>query len=96
MNIDGGISLGNDGTVSVGAFRWIIRVESKFGSTPAYVKAMRIIDGEEDVTGVISVNGEGLTVNGSEAWYDLGGRKLQGKPVKRGLYFNKGKKIVIN
>ena len=26
-------------------------------------------------------------------WYDLQGRKLQGKPTKNGLYINKGKKI---
>ena len=97
MNTSGSLSLGNNGTITVGAFRWIMRVESKFGSTPAYVKAMRIIDGEEDVT--TSLNEE-LRVKSEESaaaseWYDLGGRRLQGKPVKRGLYFKKGKKTVI-
>lgn len=29
------------------------------------------------------------------AWYDLQGRKLNGKPSKSGLYVNHGKKILI-
>jgi hypothetical protein len=28
-------------------------------------------------------------------WYSLDGRKLSGKPTKKGLYINGGKKIVI-
>ena len=28
-------------------------------------------------------------------WYDMNGRKLNGKPTKKGLYINNGKKIVI-
>ena len=28
-------------------------------------------------------------------WFDLQGRKLDGKPTKRGLYIMNGKKVVI-
>ena len=28
-------------------------------------------------------------------WYSLDGRKLSGKPTKKGLYINGGKKVVI-
>ena len=31
----------------------------------------------------------------SEAWYTLDGVRLSGKPTKKGLYINNGKKIVI-
>jgi hypothetical protein len=50
-------------------------------------------DGEE--TGIISVHDSGFTVNGSDMWYTLDGRKLQGKPTQRGIYINNGKKVVI-
>jgi len=95
VNIDGGISLGNDGTVSVGAFRWIIRVESKFGSTPAYARKMTFFDGEETTS-----LSEELRVKSEEfataaGWYDLQGRKLDGKPTAKGIYVNNGRKVVI-
>ncbi len=32
----------------------------------------------------------------TDGWYDMSGRKLDGKPTKKGLYINNGKKIVIN
>ncbi len=31
----------------------------------------------------------------SDAWYDLTGRKLTGKPAKKGMYVHQGKKVVI-
>jgi hypothetical protein len=30
-----------------------------------------------------------------EGWYTMDGRKLEGKPTKKGLYINNGRKIVI-
>jgi uncharacterized repeat protein (TIGR02543 family) len=36
----------------------------------------------------------GPSLNGGE-WYDLSGRKLNGKPTKKGIYINNGKKVVI-
>ena len=92
VNIDGGISLGNDGTVTVGAFRWIIRVESKFGGSTAYARKMTFFDGEE-ATGVNEVI-EVKEVN-DDSWYTLDGRKLDGKPTAKGIYVNGGKKVVI-
>ena len=32
---------------------------------------------------------------GEEAWYTLDGRKLDGKPTKKGLYINNGIMVVI-
>ena len=31
----------------------------------------------------------------SDSWYDLQGRKLEGKPTKQGVYMNGGKKVLI-
>ena len=92
VNIDGGISLGNDGTVTVGAFRWIICVESKFGSTPAYARKMIFFDGEE-ATGIRSIDNGKLTIDNS--WFTLDGRKFDGKPTKKGMYIHGNKKVVI-
>ena len=95
MNINGNLSLGNDGTVTVGAFRWIMRVENKFGSSSSAAYARRIIiyDGESETTGVNEVR-EADGVSG-DSWYSLDGRKLQGKPSRAGVYIYKGKKTVI-
>ena len=33
--------------------------------------------------------------NDTGNWYDLKGRKLSGKPTKKGLYIRNGRKVVI-
>ena len=33
--------------------------------------------------------------DGTERWFDLSGRQLEGKPTQKGVYINKGKKAVI-
>ena len=54
---------------------------------------------EDNVTGIIEAeaNSSLFTLHSSlkEAWYSLDGRKLAGKPTQKGLYINKGVKIVI-
>ena len=54
-----------------------------------------IVD-EADLTGIsdatrLNDNDE----NTNDAWYDLNGRKLDKKPVTKGLYIHNGKKVVI-
>ena len=51
-----------------------------------------VIDGD-DTTGM----SEALSVESEESgdWYDLQGRRLEGKPLKRGLYIHNGQKTVI-
>ena len=53
--------------------------------------------GEEEETGISltpnpSPEGEGRTA----AWFDLNGRRLNGKPTSKGLYINNGRKVIIN
>ena len=52
--------------------------------------AMTIVFGEVTGIGVID-NGQRT----SGDWYDLNGRKLQGRPTKKGVYINNGRKVVI-
>ena len=63
-------------------------------NAPLSIPFRRSIDG----------NGEGTTsidaslVNSEEVnsvWYDLNGRRLQGKPSQKGIYIKNGKKIVV-
>ena len=61
-------------------------------NTPASIPFRRSIDGNgEGTTGI-----DNLNVNDNEAtWYDLGGRRLQGKPSQKGIYIKNGRKVVI-
>ena len=49
-----------------------------------------VYDGE--TTGIRPTPGPSLY--GGE-WYDLSGRKLDGKPTQKGLYIHNGKKVVV-
>ena len=93
VNIDGDLSLGNDGTVTVGAYRWIMRVESKFGPTPAYARNVHFFDGEDSETTGISLT-PNPSPRGEGSIYTLDGRRVA-QPKKGGLYIVNGKKVVI-
>ena len=45
-------------------------------------------------TGVKAIENGQLTIDNGD-WYDLNGRKLQGKPQQKGVYILNGKKIVV-
>lgn len=94
-NIDGEFSFGNESTVVVGPYRWIIRKTSKYGGATSNARRMFIYDGESatgEQTGISTTST--LFPNGAE-WYDLQGRKLSGKPAKGGVYVVNGKKVVV-
>ena len=96
VNINGELSYGD--AVTVGAFRWIIRVESKFGNpNVSYAREMHFFDGEEEeTTGIISIeNGKLRIDNSSDAWYTIDGVKLDGKPHAKGVYIQNGRKVII-
>ena len=59
----------------------------------ANARGMRMVFAAEDITGI-----ENLNMNVSErndTWYTLDGRKLDKKPTTRGIYINRGNKVVI-
>ena len=55
-------------------------------------KSIAIFDPEEEMTGVTTVTADETD---PEAWYTLGGVKLDSKPVKAGTYVHGGKKVVV-
>ena len=63
-------------------------------NTPASIPFRRSIGGEgEGTTGVDAslVNSEEV----NSVWYDLNGRRLQGKPSQKGIYIKNGRKVVV-
>ena len=55
-------------------------------------KSIAIFDPEEEMTDVTTVTADETD---PEAWYTLGGVKLDSKPVKAGTYVHGGKKVVV-
>jgi len=45
------------------------------------------------MTGIEAIDNGQLTIDNS--WYDMNGRKLNGKPSRAGVYINNGNKVVI-
>ena len=62
------------------------------GSSPA---PSRLRIKKKDDTGIEDTHFLPLTSHLSDVWYTLDGRRLNGKPMERGLYINEGKKIFI-
>ena len=61
------------------------------------VKAFMInVEGESPTTGILDISQEGrLNIIPNEGWYDLSGRRINGKPSMPGIYINNGRKLVI-
>ena len=55
--------------------------------------AVGVYENGEDPTGIAEVKNQESKMN--DAWYTLGGRLLDGKPTKSGLYIHNGNKVVI-
>ena len=60
----------------------------------APTRAFNIDFGDGETTGIISVSGSGLIVNGSDGCYDLHGRRIEGQPTQKGVYIVNGKKVI--
>ena len=57
---------------------------------------VRLVGSNGETTGIGTLDTEtGEMTFDSEAWYTLDGVRLSGKPTKKGLYINNGKKVVI-
>ena len=57
---------------------------------------VRLVGSNGEVTGIGTLDTKtGEMTFDSEAWYTLDGVRLSGKPTKKGLYINNGRKIVI-
>ncbi len=58
------------------------------------VKGFVLNFGDDNANGIENVQCSMFNVQ-SEAWYDLDGRRLSGKPTQRGIYIHNGKKVSI-
>ena len=83
-------------------FVWVMN-EIAIGANKAYLsipktngnpKNIRLYRGNGETTGIDAslVNSEEV----NSVWYDLNGRKLQGKPSLKGVYIKNGKKVVVH
>ena len=63
-------------------------------SAPQYISIMMGGDLGEGTTSIDAslVNSEEV----NSVWYDLNGRKLNGKPSQKGIYIKNGKKVVVH
>lgn len=57
-------------------------------------KSLNMIFGDfDDTTGISQI--KTIDRDGTERYYDLSGRPIQGKPTQRGIYIKNGKKILV-
>ena len=64
------------------------------GHAGAKARAFALSFVGEETTGILEVSANSNEVK-DDVWYSLDGVRLNGKPIQRGMYINKGKKIVV-
>ena len=83
---------------NIGAFRAYFQLNGiTAGDRPTEARAF-VLNFGNDSGDATRLNDKGKMINDKDAdtvWYDLSGRKLNGKPTAKGLYINNGKKVVI-
>lgn len=79
--------------MSINSFRAYFQLNGNIAPSSAVRAFVLNFDGDEE-TGIATTNYTDST-DSDNAWYDLSGRKLSGKPTTKGLYINNGKKVVI-
>jgi hypothetical protein len=55
---------------------------------------VRFVNSRGEVTAIGTLNTQTGEIT-TDGWYTLNGTRLNGKPSKRGIYINNGRKIVI-
>ena len=61
------------------------------GPAPRFVLISEMMGGATEIEDVRSKMSDGRGDN----WYDMNGRKLQKEPTRKGVYLNKGRKVVV-
>ena len=83
---------------SIGAFRGYFQLQGGITAGEPQpgqsgIKAFVLNFGDDEATAIQTTdNGQQTT---DAAWYNLDGRKLNGKPSQKGIYINNGKKTII-
>lgn len=63
------------------------------GSGTRFITVSSMGGGDDGFTGIESIDSEDTDGNGT--WHTLDGRRLEGKPVKKGVYIKDGRKYII-
>ena len=87
--------------VTIGAFRAYFKLQGDLiagdpveeDETGQHVRSFKLNFGDE--TGISEISDCSKYSGRSEEWYTLDGRRLNGKPSQRGIFINKGVKVVI-
>ena len=64
-------------------------------SAPQYINIVMGGDLGEGTTRIDNLNVNDNLNDNEATWYDLNGRKLNGKPAQKGIYIKNGKKVVV-
>ena len=82
-----------NGAMTINPFRAYFQLNSAVAS-PAMTRSIVLNIGGE--TTAIEVGGvKEVREVRDDSWYDMSGRRLDGKPTAKGFYINNGKKIVV-
>ena len=80
----------------IGAQRAYFKIGSEGALLARRLTAFNIGFGDDEATGIISLTPDPSPKGeGSDYWYTLDGRRLNGKPSRAGVYINNGIKLVI-
>ena len=80
----------------IGAQRAYFKIGSEGALLARRLTAFNIGFGDDEATGIISLTpAPSPKGEGSDYWYTLDGRRLNGKPSRAGVYINNGIKVVI-
>lgn len=60
-------------------------------SSPAPVRGFIGLGGGDGTTGIVTMD----YTDADDAWFTLDGRKLDGRPIQKGIYVNGGRKVLI-
>ena len=93
--------MGGDNTLYYSSVNRNIRSCRAYFSVP-YIKqnagvkarAFHLDFGDEEATGILEISADSKEKK-DDAWYSLAGVRLSGKPTQRGMYINKGNKVII-
>jgi hypothetical protein len=84
---------------TVGSCRAVFKLNGITAGDPSQsstgVRSFVLNFGDDETTGIIGIGLTRIDTDKDDAWYDLQGRKLNGKPTQKGIYINHGNKVVI-
>ena len=81
------------GTTTIGACRAYFKIGDDDAAARRLTAINIIFDGTS--TGITSATDSTTFADAADSWHDLNGRKINSKPVAKGLYIHNGRKVVI-